>query len=152
MVHTCTEKHTLGRVRIGACTFVHTHACALYNNTCTCTLSICVYAMLLRPLWKDNENDVRAYPSYGQWRCPDKGGLIALTIVLFAWGCQCIFFIWLSGKWSAFRSWLPGQYGYGRLKFLNATHAQWSQRYDIVNLAEDTVIIEQQSHGPFNGR
>eukprot|EP00117_Sycon_ciliatum_P047556 scpid31150/ scgid0868/ Iron/zinc purple acid phosphatase-like protein len=54
------------------------------------------------------------------------------------------------GDWSAFRSWQQGQYGYGRLKFLNATHAQWSQVYDVAKLGEDTVIIEQQNHGPFN--
>ncbi|XP_065188740.1 acid phosphatase type 7-like [Sycon ciliatum] len=73
----------------------------------------------------------------GQAGCNEAGGLCVNPI------------LGKKGDWSAFRSWLPGQYGYGRLKFLNATHAQWSQMYDIVKLTEDTVIIEQQDHGPF---
>ena len=50
MVLTCTEKHMLGHMRVGAC-------------TCMCFTLHC---------------ELRAYPSYGhppRRRCPDKGGL-----------------------------------------------------------------------------
>lgn len=64
----------------------------------------------------------------------------------FRWNTLC-----LPGKWSAFRSWLPGMYGYGKLRVLNSTHAQWTQIYDITNLLVDTVTIVQEHHGPFAG-
>ena len=54
----CTEKHIAWSYAPGRM-YMHTHACTLYNNTCTRTLSICVYTMLLWPLWKMTiKNDV----------------------------------------------------------------------------------------------
>eukprot|EP00117_Sycon_ciliatum_P006498 scpid49464/ scgid4203/ Iron/zinc purple acid phosphatase-like protein len=55
------------------------------------------------------------------------------------------------GAWSAFRSWLPGLYGYGKLKVMNDTHAEWTQIFDVTNRSADTVMIIQENHGPFRG-
>ena len=58
-------------------------------------------------------------------------------------------FLALTGKWSAFRSWLPGLYGYGRFTIYNETHAQYSQVLDhLGGVSEDTVTIVQETHGP----
>jgi len=53
------------------------------------------------------------------------------------------------GPWSAFRSWLPGLYGYGRLRVHNATSLHWEQVYDITGSVEDAIEIVQHQHAPF---
>ncbi|XP_062501462.1 acid phosphatase type 7-like [Corticium candelabrum] len=54
------------------------------------------------------------------------------------------------GPWSAFRSWLPGLYGYGLLKAQNATHLHWKQMVALERKQEDAIWIVQKNHGPFN--
>ena len=54
-----------------------------------------------------------------------------------------------SGPWSAFRSWLPGLYGYGLLKATNATHLYWEQKLEFLGMREDAIWIVQHNHGPF---
>ena len=54
-----------------------------------------------------------------------------------------------SGPWSAFRSWLPGLYGYGLLKAPNATHLYWEQKLEFLGMREDAIWIVQHNHGPF---
>jgi len=53
------------------------------------------------------------------------------------------------GDWSAYRSWLPGLYGFGKLKVYNSTHLYWEQILEILDIAEDWITVEQQHHGPF---
>ncbi|XP_022103392.1 acid phosphatase type 7-like [Acanthaster planci] len=53
------------------------------------------------------------------------------------------------GPWSAFRSWLPGLYGIGKLIIHNATHIQWQQLLAINGQVMDDVWIEQHHHGKF---
>lgn len=54
------------------------------------------------------------------------------------------------GPWSAFRSWLPGLYGYGLLKAPNATHLYWEQKLEFLGIKEDDIWIVQHNHGPFS--
>jgi len=53
------------------------------------------------------------------------------------------------GPWSAYRSWLPGLNGFGKLKVFNATTLYWEQMVDLLELAEDWITVEQEHHGPF---
>jgi hypothetical protein len=53
------------------------------------------------------------------------------------------------GPWSAFRSWLPGLYGYGLLKATNATHLFWEQKLEFLGMKEDSIWVVQHNHGPF---
>jgi hypothetical protein len=53
------------------------------------------------------------------------------------------------GPWSAFRSWLPGLYGYGRLSVDNSTVLRWEQVYDITGSVEDAIHVVQHHHGQF---
>eukprot|EP00118_Oscarella_pearsei_P008592 m.45250 g.45250 ORF g.45250 m.45250 type:complete len:419 (+) comp33576_c0_seq3:37-1293(+) len=54
------------------------------------------------------------------------------------------------GPWSAYRSWLPGLYGYGLLQAANATHLRWEQKMEFLGVSEDAIWIVQEKHGPFN--
>ncbi|CAB3977176.1 Iron zinc purple acid phosphatase [Paramuricea clavata] len=54
------------------------------------------------------------------------------------------------GRWSAYRSWFPGEYGYGRLYIANATHLSWTQVFSTTGDVEDHIWIAQDNHGPFN--
>ncbi|XP_038070336.1 acid phosphatase type 7-like [Patiria miniata] len=54
------------------------------------------------------------------------------------------------GPWSAFRSWLPGLYGIGKLILHNATHVQWQQLIALNGQIMDDVWIEQNHHGKFS--
>lgn len=53
------------------------------------------------------------------------------------------------GPWSAFRSWLPGLYGVGKLFAANATHLHWQQLLAVNSQTLDQFWIEQHHHGPF---
>jgi len=53
------------------------------------------------------------------------------------------------GPWSAYRSWLPGLYGYGRLQVMNSTHLFWEQIIDETGESQDSIYIVQENHGPF---
>lgn len=59
------------------------------------------------------------------------------------------FTIFFPGPWSAYRSWFPGEYGYGRLFIANVTHLSWTQVFSITGDVEDRVWIVQDNHGPF---
>ncbi|XP_002738205.1 acid phosphatase type 7-like [Saccoglossus kowalevskii] len=54
------------------------------------------------------------------------------------------------GDWSAFRAWLPGLYGFGKLHIVNETHIFWKQVLALNGQTIDSVWIEQHNHGPFN--
>ncbi|XP_070536666.1 acid phosphatase type 7-like [Ptychodera flava] len=53
------------------------------------------------------------------------------------------------GDWSAFRAWLPGLYGFGKLNIVNSTHVHWEQILALNGQVIDSAWIEQQHHGPF---
>jgi len=53
------------------------------------------------------------------------------------------------GPWSAYRSWLPGLYGFGKLTVYNSTHLYWEQFLDLLGFDEDWITVEQHNHGPF---
>jgi hypothetical protein len=54
-----------------------------------------------------------------------------------------------TGRWSAYRSWFPGEYGYGRLYIANVTHLSWTQVFSTTGDVEDHIWIVQDNHGPF---
>jgi len=51
--------------------------------------------------------------------------------------------LYLSGPWSAYRSWSPGKHGYGRLKIFNSTHINWQQVIALKNVVEDEIWIRK---------
>lgn len=53
------------------------------------------------------------------------------------------------GPWSAYRSWVPGLNGYGRLKVLNNTHLHWEQVIALNGQIMDEFTLIQHNHGPF---
>ncbi|CAH1779177.1 unnamed protein product [Owenia fusiformis] len=54
------------------------------------------------------------------------------------------------GPWSAFRSWLPGLNGYGRLKVFNNTHLYYEQMLAMTGQVMDRFWLVQTNHGPYN--
>ena len=55
----------------------------------------------------------------------------------------------LSGPWSAFREWFPGNAGYGKLRIENSTHVYWEQIEAYDGSVTDSIWIKQEHHGPF---
>lgn len=53
------------------------------------------------------------------------------------------------GHWSAFRSWLPGLYGVGKLFIANGTDLHWQQLLALNEQSLDHFWIHQEHHGPF---
>ncbi|CAH1270778.1 ACP7 [Branchiostoma lanceolatum] len=53
------------------------------------------------------------------------------------------------GPWSAFRAWIPGMYGYGRLRVHNSTHVHWEQVLAVNGQVIDSAWIVQHHHRPF---
>ncbi|XP_063969933.1 acid phosphatase type 7-like [Lytechinus pictus] len=53
------------------------------------------------------------------------------------------------GEWSAYRSWIPGLYGFAHLHIANETHLLWQQRLAVSDQVEDEFWIEQSRHGYF---
>lgn len=54
-----------------------------------------------------------------------------------------------SGPWSAFRTWFPGNAGFGKLRIVNSTHVFWEQIKAWDASIEDSIWIAQEHHGPF---
>lgn len=55
----------------------------------------------------------------------------------------------MSGPWSAFREWFPGDSGYGKLRIVNSTHIYWEQIKAYDGSVTDSIWISQEHHGPF---
>eukprot|EP00057_Strongylocentrotus_purpuratus_P016056 XP_011670530.1 PREDICTED: iron/zinc purple acid phosphatase-like protein isoform X1 [Strongylocentrotus purpuratus] len=53
------------------------------------------------------------------------------------------------GEWSAYRSWIPGLYGFAHLQIANDTHLHWQQRLAVSDQVQDEFWIEQNRHGYF---
>ncbi|XP_035679023.1 acid phosphatase type 7-like isoform X1 [Branchiostoma floridae] len=53
------------------------------------------------------------------------------------------------GPWSAYRAWVPGLYGYGRLRVQNSTHVHWEQVLAVNGQVIDSAQVIQHRHGPF---
>eukprot|EP00117_Sycon_ciliatum_P021247 scpid41324/ scgid18681/ Iron/zinc purple acid phosphatase-like protein len=104
----------------------------------------------------------RFYPTYNRtlYQTDYRNPRAPVHIITGQTGCSETFLhlctnpILRSGyDWSAYRSWLPGLNGYGRLTVMNHTHLVWEQVLDhFFQVTLDQIVIEQNHHGAFTDK